>query len=257
MIDAERSVIMLSTPTSANGSLFRSITAIGHARYRAVPWVNDLIKAGRIEDVARLFPPASGCLIKHNAPERFNPATPLAHYRFILNARDPRDLACNQYHWQFSHPSLNETEEETRLRRARVADAGIDAFVLAQDNTAYLRGFLNVARRIAPGDRIFVGYAMYCLHFDEVVARIADFLGVALEQMHRKQRKFLTRERVENLGSNRVWIGSIWAGADTAPGRHRQELQPETIRALNQRYAWFLEFLRHMDDPRVCATYDS
>jgi len=256
MTEPGRSVIFFATPTSGNGSMFRAISTLTEGSLEAVRWVDELYKAGRIQDVALLSPPALGALIKHNAPERFNPATRLSDYRFILNARDPRDMACNQYHWQFSHPSLKETEEETRLRRARVADAGMDAFVLAQDNTRYLRGFLDVARRIAPGDRIFIGYAMYCLHFDEVVARVADFLGVALEEMHRKQRKFLTRERVENLGTNRVWIGSIWAGADTAPGRHRQELRPETIRALNQRYAWFLEFLRHMDDPRVGATYD-
>ncbi|MEI6162440.1 MAG: hypothetical protein WCP77_21635 [Roseococcus sp.] len=251
-----RSVIFLSTPTSANGSLFRALTAIGQGVYEPRPWVNELASTGRLEEITRSVPPREGCLIKHNAPERFNPDTCLADYRFVLNARDPRDMVCNQYAWQFSHPFPNETEAEAAARKQHVAEAGIDAFALRQDNSPYLDRFRALAERITPTDRIFIGYAMYCLHFDEVTARLCAFLGVPAEALGRKQRKMLNRERVENLDTNRVWIGQIWPGADRAPGRHRQELRPETIRILTERHAGFLDWLRAMDDPRVAATYD-
>lgn len=250
-----RSVIFLSTPTSANGSMFRALTAIAKGRYEAVTWVNAFYAAGRLEDIASAVPPVEDHLIKHNAPERFNPRTRLSDYRFILNARDPRDMVCNQYHWQFVHPAPHETEAETEARRRRVAAEGIDAFALQQDNTPYLRGFLDVARRIAPPDRIFVGYAMYCLHFDAAMTRASEFMGIAPGDWTRPQRKALGRERVENLEANPSWVGQRWAGSDKAPGRYRQELQPATIRHLNQRYGWFLDFLRRMDDPRVVPTY--
>lgn len=251
-----RSVILFSTPTSANGSLFRSAKHLAAGLYRPVRWVNDIFDAGRPEDLRTTSPPAEDCLIKHNAPERFNPATRLADYRFILNARDPRDMLCNQYHWQFVHPFADESPEAAEARKQRVRQEGIDHFVLHLDVRPYLDGFLGVARRIAPPDRIFVGYAMYCLHFDVAMERLADFLGAPLATLSRVQRKALNTERVENLAANSNWIGQIWSGTDTSPGRHRQELRPETIRTLTGRHAVFLDFLRRMDDPRVAETYD-
>ncbi|MBS7789048.1 hypothetical protein KTR66_03520 [Roseococcus sp. SDR] len=249
-------MILFSTPTSANGSLFRSAAHIAAGRYRPVPWVNEIFDAGRPEDLRVLVPPAEDCLIKHNAPERFNPATRLSDYRFVLNARDPRDLLCNQYHWQFVHPFPGETPEAAEARKESVRAAGIDHFVLNLDISPYLDGFLGVARRIAPPDRIFIGYAMYCLHFDVAMERLAAFLGTSLAALPPAQRRGLNKERVENLPANSNWIGRIWSGTDTAPGRHRHELQPGTISILSQRYARFLDFLRRMDDPRVAETYD-
>ncbi|UPY37974.1 hypothetical protein [Sediminicoccus sp. KRV36] len=250
-----RSVIFLSTPTSANGSMFRAISAIGRGRYHPLGWVADHYAAGRMDRVASETPPPQDHLIKHNAPERFNPATPLRDYRFILNTRDPRDLLCNQFHWQFVHPMPGESPETEAARRQHIAAMGMDAWVLAQDFRPLLQGFLDVVRRIAPADRIFIGYAMYCLHFDEVTQRIATFLEAPLATLPPERRAALERERVANLAGNKAWIGQSWAGADTAPGRHRTELQPATIRSLTERYRWFLDFLRRMDDRRVAETY--
>lgn len=251
-----RSVIFFSTPTSASESIFRCLTAIAAGRYKTDRWVDRFLREGRLQDIATEVPPTANRLVLHRTPQLFNPRTPLSHYRFILNARDPRDLVCNQYHWQFEHPVQNETPEQTEERRARVAAAGIDHFALVQTNEAYLRRFFEVARKIAPPDRIFVGYAMYCLGFDAVVERARAFLGVQEEDLSEEQRQRIELERVSNLASNEKWIGHQWAGTDTAPGRHRRELQPETIRILTERHRWFLDFLRRMDDPRVAETYD-
>jgi len=251
-----RSVIFLATPTSSNGSMFRSLSIIGQQHYRPLAWVADFWDKDRMEAIRSESPPADDHLVKHNAPERFNTATRLSDYRFILNTRDPRDLLCNQFHWQFVHPILGEAPEQAERRRQRIREAGIDQWVLEQDFRPLLQGFLNVARRIAPPDRIFIGYAMYCLHFDEITERAAAFLDCPLKALPTERRAALERERVENLPGNSKWIGHSWPGADTAPGRHRQELRRETISILNQRYAVYLDFLRRMDDPRMAHHYE-
>lgn len=251
-----RSIIFLTTPTSATGSMFRTLRAISGGKYVRSKWMEKLFDAGRLADAAREAPPTEDALILHRAPQYFNFGMRLTNYRFILNTRDPRDLVCNQYHWQFSHPNLAETEAETKARRERVAAEGIDAFALRQTNTRMLRGFFDAVRKIAPEDRIFIGYAMYCLHFEESVARIADFMGVTPADWSPEQREAIARENAPALAENPRWIGQAWSGADTMPGRHRSELRPETIAALNERYAWHLDFLRRIDDPRVAHTYD-
>lgn len=191
-----RSVIFLSTPTSATGSMWRVLINLARGSYRPLGSVQERYAAQRMDLVASEVPPTEDRLVMHNAPAHFNRDTRLSHYRFILNARDPRDLVCSQYHWQFSHPSPQESAEET------------------------------AARRIAPPDRLFIGYAMYCLHFDLVAERLAAFFGGTVQGMERPQRKALERERVENLAGNRFWVGQHWPDADTAPGRHRQGAAP-------------------------------
>jgi hypothetical protein len=250
-----RSVIFLTTPTRATSSMFRVLVTLAQGRYRPLGWVAERYAAQRMDLVAAEVPPTEDQLVMHNAPAHFNRNTRLRDYRFILNARDPRDLLCNQYHWQFAHPFLDETPAEEEARRARIAAQGIDAWVLAQDFRPLLQGFFDVARRIAPPDRIFIGYALYCQHFDEAIRRMAAFLEAPLESLPAERSAALDRERVAHLPENPAWIGRNWPGADTAPGRHRHELQAETIGRLTERYRWFLDFLRHMDDPRLAGTY--
>ncbi|WP_191083698.1 hypothetical protein [Roseococcus microcysteis] len=251
-----RSIVFLTTPTSATASLWRVLLAMNGGRYKPFDIVHRHYVAQRMDLVATEVPPATGHLVKHNAPHLFNRATPLADYRFLLHARDPRDVLCNQYHWHFVHPFPGETPEQEAARRQRIAAMGIDEWVLAQDFTPTFRGFMDVAQRINPADRLFIGYVRYCLHFDEVMERIANFLGTSIDAMTPAQLAALEQERVANLAGNPKWIGQTWAGADTAPGRHRQELQPRTIWKLSNRYAWFLDFLRETDDPRVTAEYN-
>lgn len=248
--------MFFTTPTSASGSMFRALVTINQGRYRPLGWVHDRYMAQRMDLVATEVPPAHDHLINHNAPHYFNKNTKLSDYRFVLNARDPRDLLCNQYHWQFSHPFLGETPEEEVSRRRKFIDMGIDDWVLAQDLNFIFRGFFDAVGRIAPADRVFIGYAMYCLHFDAMTERMAEFLGASLESLTPAQRAALEQERVANLPVNPNWIGQTWAGSDTAPGRHRHELQPRTIWKLTDRYNWYLDFLRNLDDPRVADTYD-
>lgn len=87
-----RSVIFLSTPTSATGSMFQALAAIGRTKYRPLGWVAERYAAQRMDLVATEVPPTQDCVINHNAPAHFNPQTLLSDYRFVLNSRDPQDL---------------------------------------------------------------------------------------------------------------------------------------------------------------------
>jgi len=250
------SVLLLTTPTSGTGSLFRTVSTIASGQYTPLRWIESFYEQGKLENVTTSLPPPEGYLIIHNTPQIFNPATRLSDYRFILNTRDPRDLVCNQFYWQLVHPNEAETELETAKRREKLQQEGIDRFALRANNSHYYKAFINIARRIPPEKRIFVGYAMYCQHFDVVVARLLEFFGVAAQSLTHAQTEQITAERVENLGDNPLWIGHQWAGADRGPGRYKYELEPQTISILTQRYAWCLEFLRLMDDPMVVSSYD-
>lgn len=250
------SVLILTTPTSGTGSLFRTACAIASGQYIPLRWIENFYEQGRLEEIASSMPPPEGHLLIHNTPQIFNPATRLGAYRFILNTRDPRDLVCNQFYWQLVHPNQAETEEETARRRKKLQEEGINRFALRANNTHYYRSFINIVRRIPPEKRIFVGYAMYCMHFDVVIARLLEFFGVAAESLTPIQTEEINAERVENLDKNPLWIGHQWPGADRSPGRYKHELEPQTIRILTERYAWCLEFLRLMDDPMVMPSYD-
>ena len=250
------SVLILTTPTSGTGSLFRTVSAMAQRQYKPLRWIEDFYERDKLDEVTMSIPPTDGRLLIHNMPQLFNPATRLGDYRFILNTRDPRDLVCNQFHWNLVHPNPAETEAETQKRRDSLREEGINSFALRANSSKYYRSFIEIVSRIPPDKRIFVGYAMYCLHFDVVIERLLDFFSIAAESLRPRQMARIRAERVENLADNPSWIGHQWAGADRAPGRYKVELEPHTIRILTERYDWCLEFLRLMDDPMVASTYD-
>ena len=56
----------------------------------------------------------------------------------------------------------------------------------ASSSTRGTRGISSTPRRarVAAEDRIFVGYAMYCLQYDETVDRLCGFLRRVLRKEH-------------------------------------------------------------------------
>ena len=46
----------------------------------------------------------------------------------------------------------------------------------------------------------------------------------------------LENERVTKLNTNPNWIGNKWAGSDIIPGRYKNELKPQTIKILNDKF---------------------
>ncbi len=251
-----RTVILLSSPTSATGSIWRACRALAEGRYQATEPVNEFYKNQRMAELKDWAPPESGKLLLMNAPHLLNPKLDLTRYRFVLNARDPRDLACNQYHWRLVHPAPGDQPGDLEKRAEEARARGIDAFVLGQNNNHIYKALQAITARAPRESWMFLGYAMWCLRYDEALARVASFLGVDLGALSPEQQAVLARERTPDIAKNPKWVGQRWQGADTAPGRYRAELQPDTIARLTARDAKHLQWLKEVDDPSLADLYD-
>jgi hypothetical protein len=254
MTDAPRTVILLSTPTSATGSIWRACQALGTGRYKPEVGRHGLSAARPRGTRSAWMPQEHGRVVLCNWPHLLDTAGDLSRWRFVVNTRDPRDLACNQYHWKMVHPSPGDRPGDLEARAEAARSLGIDAFALRAGNRELYRGLRELTERAPRENWIFLGYALWCLRFDEAVARLARFMGVDLAALPAPKREAVMRERVPE--GNPRWIGQRWEGADTAPGRHRRELRPETVAALTAKYAEELRWLRDIDDPAMAALYD-
>ena len=246
------SCIFLTMPTSGTGSLWRLLSAIARPAYEPIKIAEQYEAAGRGKELVSWQPEPTGKIYMYNTPHYVNPAFADLKFKLITNFRDPRDLACNQFHWSQSHPMPNRTEEEIQAHRTNILAAGIDAFVLKTDNNILFRSLRALDQRVLkPGpETLNISYAQLCLDFDEMVARIIAFLGIDPAGVRRDQ---IELERTVNLKHNPNWIGQLWTGTDIMPGRHRGELKPETIRALNDKYRDNLKFVRGLEVPRLRA----
>jgi hypothetical protein len=250
-----QTVLIVSGATSATGSIWRACQALCHGRLEPLKAGSRFYREGRMADLRAWIPPEHGHVILFNAPQHLNPSLDLSRYRFVVNARDPRDLACNQFHWKLVHPSPADGPGDLEKRAEAARRIGIDAFALKANNTPTYRALRDLTDRAPRGSWMFLGYAMWCLAFDEAVARLAAFLGVDLAALPPAQRDAVAKERTPDIAANPRWIGRKWEGADTAPGRHRHELRPETTAALAAKYAEELRWLAGIDDPRMAELY--
>lgn len=255
MAEEPQTILVVSSATSATGSIWRACLALSRGRYRPITAAGLFYESGRMAELRQWVPPERGAIVLINAPQYFNLDLDFTRYRLVLNARDPRDLLCNQYHWRLVHPHPGDAPGDLEKRAAAAQARGIDAFVLGGSNASTYKALREITRR-APSERwMFLGYAMWCLEFDAALARLAAFLGTDLAALPAAQRDAALRERTPDIAGNPQWIGQQWAGADTAPGRHRRELRPDTIATLTERCAEDLQWLREVDDPRMADLY--
>lgn|GEM_PF-110455 len=246
-----RPVIFLTTRTSGTGSIWRIITKIAHRHYRlyGFDWLDGLDHNGvyRLEDA--LVAPAPAIVAAQTIwPIKLDPG----RYRFIVNARDPRDLLCNLYSWQFEHGNLEGDATFLRDKSRRALAKSVDDYVLKRDIESFFAPILEIAPQVSPENLHLSTYAMLCCHFDPFIESLAAFLRIDLSP---EIRRSLESERIEKLAGNPAWIGNSWSGADLGPGRFRRELKPATVEQLNRTYGTVLDFLRRYDDARVAETY--
>lgn len=243
-----KSCLCISTPTSGTGSLWRILTTIGRAQYKPVKISEEFERMGRGHELAQWQPDESGSLYLYNTPHIVNAHIANPETKIILNFRDPRDLACNQYHWVFQHPT-NKSAEETEEYRRVVRAAGIDQFVLRAENAPLFRSIRTLLPRLQAEDPniLVLSYSQLCLDFDNLLKKVVKFLGANPETVDWNA---LELERTDKLNSNPQWIGQIWTGTDINPGRYKRELTPETIRTLDARYAQELKILRSIELPQ-------
>jgi len=248
-MSSARSCVFLTMPTSGTGSLWRILKAITKDAYTMRKVAEEYVGSGRTAELPNWVPEPSGHLYMYNTPHIANKNLGNPDLRLIVNFRDPRDLSCNQFHWAMQHPILGRSEQEIAEYRARVQEQGLDKFALSVDNNVQFNAFKAIESRLRTEspDVLLLSYNQLCLDFDNMLARIAAFFGVEIDGA---TQALLEKERTDNLGKNPAWIGQIWSGSDTMPGRHRAELAAPTILALDDKYRDNLALLRSLEIPR-------
>ena len=244
------SCVFVTMPTSGTGSLWRLITAIGGDAYKAVKISEEFENKGQGAEIPNWVPEPTGHLYMYNTPHYVNRHFAAPELKLITNFRDPRDLACNQFHWALQHPIANRTEEYITNFRRTVAEGGIDQFVLKQDNNILFNSLKALAPRLQSDDPnvLKLSYSQLCLDFDALIERLIVFLGVERASVPWDK---LERERTGNLKQNPDWIGQMWTGTDIMPGRYRTELRKDTIAVLDDRYRENLKLVRALELPHL------
>ena len=242
------SCVFLTMPTSGTGSMWRVITALTEKKLRPTKISEQYSNSGRIGALTEWQPEPFDNIYMYNTPHVVNQSLLDQNIRIVTNFRDPRDMACNQYYWALQHPMLNRTEQEIAEYRERVKANGLDQFVVDVDNNLHFKAFRAVADRLKNDHEnvLILSYNQLCLDFDNLVARLISFFDVSPADVPRER---IERERTTNLKHNPAWIGQIWTGTDIMPGRYRNELHPETIRQLDEKYRDNLAFIRTLERP--------
>jgi hypothetical protein len=94
-----KSCVFLTTPTSGTGSLWRIITALTKDRAKPRKIAEEYANQGRLKELSHWQPEADGFVYMYNTPHISNTHLLDPEIRLIVNFRDPRDMACNQFHW--------------------------------------------------------------------------------------------------------------------------------------------------------------
>lgn len=252
-----KSILVVSTPTSATGSLWRMVSALAKsAGYHCVKISEQYDLEGRIKELTSFQPNPEGFCYLYNTPHIWSGAIELDRLKVLINFRDPRDLVCNQFHWIFQHPMPGKTAAEIAEIHNRTRQNGIDQFAIDARTDGYFKAFrhdFEYFSRPRPDDNLVrLSYNQLCLDYDGVVLKLRSLIeGADYRACHDE----IERERPEKLSANPVWIGKIWEGADISPGRHKRELKPDTISILTDRYLSLLNELQLLDDPQFSDYY--
>ncbi|WP_237063458.1 hypothetical protein [Microbulbifer zhoushanensis] len=240
-----RTKIFFASATSGTGSMIRILCRLGGYCERESKFVDRFMLDGRLAELRDSTVPQDGKFHVFNRPIDFNRQTTLSNYDFSLNFRDPRDRLCNMFHWTQSHPAPGVSEDVLNERRRRIAEQGIDSWVLKQAaaEIRYYDNFWWLINELRDRYKLLT-YAQLCLDFDGFVDAAADFVGVDLSDELREQ---VEPERVENLAGNPKWVGNRWSGSDTMPGRYKKELKEETIARLNSTLSEVLSRMAKID----------
>ena len=241
-------VIVITTPTSATSSLWRIIASFFPSSAQRY-WVVDKVieSGGTLADVPSEELPPEGAFL-YNIPHLVNPnelADPST--LIVLNFRDPRDLVCNQYHWEFCHPNPHISESELEAKRQHIASYGLDAYALTKDNRGLYEPIIECFDSPLLAPKVYTSsFTRLCLDVESIYTDLCYIFG----QNPADYAELMRMEHPANLVKSRAWIGSKWQGADFLPGRARIELMPETFKQLTIKYSGLLDRLRNMDDPR-------
>ncbi len=220
---------------------------IPHYR-RAKKWID------RIFDGEDFIATRNGCF----GPLRFFvPSAALKTANIILNLRDPRDVLTSMFFsYCFMHPG--EIEGNTGYRK-KVAEAGIDKFVLDMSDEnfiryktgygsggPYSRHIGNVRDRYNTYLRELVGKPnAVVLFYEEMVLDFGSWLRKLLAPFEladvEETYRFVASRHAESV---KPTAENVWSHKrKVTPGDYREKLTPETISKLNSRFSEVLDVL--------------
>ncbi len=188
----------------------------------------------------------------------FVPSEALEEASIILHLRDPRDVLVSMfYSYCFMH--AGEIERHTGYRK-EVAEAGIDKFVLDMVGEAFYRyrGDYGIGSRYKQHvgtvldryqrylEEVFPRPNAIVVSYEEMVLSFPSWLGKIIAGFDLANPEE-TRAVVEARHANSVAAEEqedVWSHKrKVTPGDHREKLQPETIRRLDEIFASVLEKL--------------
>ncbi|MDP5254341.1 MULTISPECIES: hypothetical protein [unclassified Vibrio] len=238
-----KTIILISTQTSATGSICRIINKLNKSNRKFLTFGKEKIDiiGKRFEDI-----PKYNHIVLHNRPDFLRMLKNPEDYRYIVNFRDPRDRLCNSFHWMQQHPfHPGESKDEINKRKDEIEKLGIDNWVIQNIKPQYESFLFDFIIKNNNCDMTFATYAELCLNFDRFLLKVSTFLD---EKIDAQTYKELDSERCDNLHQNKEWIGGRWKGADILPGRHKNELNETTISVLNEKYKSVLNNMSKYDN---------
>ncbi len=191
----------------------------------------------------------------------FVPTQALDRASIILHLRDPRDVLVSMF-YSYCYMHEGEIERHTGYRKA-VAEAGIDRFVLDMVGEPFYdyRGDYGIGSRykkhvgnvldryqryleelVDRPNTIVVSYEEMVLAFPSWLEKIVSAFDLTDPEETRAVVAARHANSVAAEGEEDVWSHK----RKVTPGDHREKLQPETIRQLDEIFASVLERLGYL-----------
>ena len=162
------------------------------------------------------------------------------NYRTVLMLRDPRDVLVSFYFsMAYSHsvPEADRTmREQVLAERQTATGADIDSYVIERSGF-FLETYENYLRHVFGRPNVlFVTYEQMVADFEGWLNRVVEHCRFTPSPATRERLVRESNFEVEKEDPTRH-------RRQVTPGDHRRKLRPETIEALNQRFATVLETL--------------
>jgi len=254
---ASRNVIAYTTHKAGSMVLHRvlkDISELNRIRYYSPNESKTALPFDRIFAGYDFIAKKRGCF----GPIRFFvPTKALDDANIVLHLRDPRDVLVSMF-YSYCYMHAGEIERHTGYRR-EVAEAGIDKFVLDMVGEPFFRyrGDYGIGSRYKKHvgnvrdryqrylDEVFDRSNTVVVSYEEMVLAFPSWLGKIIGAFSLTNPEE-TRAVVAARQANTVEAGEedVWSHKrKVTPGDHREKLQSETIRRLDEIFAPVLEKL--------------
>jgi len=163
----------------------------------------------------------------------------LNEQRFLIQVRDPRDILVSEYFslgWLHSVATWN---DEAKAQRERIQATSIDQFVMEERLTGKppLRDRMQPLFDLSQNDQATI------VTYEEMVTDFPRWLSKVLSAIDLDNDATLTRHLLKQY--EHEFTPSTEGGhkRNVTPGDHLQKLKPETVSALNEKFADILAVL--------------